>query len=61
MDDEERAAFVGAVLALCNACLQVCDQLSIELSRVTGRGAARADDILRLALLGQYATDQIQD
>lgn len=61
MDDTERAAFAGAVLALASAALSVCEQLSEELTRVTGKRAARADDILRMALLGQYAIDQVQD
>jgi hypothetical protein len=61
LDETEQAAFAGAVLALASAALDVCDQLSEEVSRATGKRAAKGTDILRLALLGTYGVDQMHD
>jgi hypothetical protein len=57
MDDGERGMFAGACLAIASATLSTCDQLSEEVSRVTGHEAARGDDILRLLSLAHADDD----
>jgi len=57
LDPAELGALTGACLAIASAALSTCDQLSEELSRATGKPAARGDDILRLLLLAHSRDD----
>jgi hypothetical protein len=61
MDESEQGAFSGACLAIASAALSTCDQLSEALSRVTGKEAARGDDVLRLLMLAHAADDFLAD
>ena len=61
MDGAEMEHFAGACLALANAALQVADALSEQVTLSTGRAAVTGDHILRLMMLGEYATPNIAD